>query len=111
MAVSDFGISQLSTDALAISGPTGTGGEAFVYASTTYYGVFSEVNRDLMMDTVGFKDERQTVLVFPRASLTAGITVNDYLFRPFDSTTYQAVKGNPDLQWHEVTLRRPFDTT
>lgn len=110
MPVSDFGITQLATDALAISGAAGTGGEAFTYASTTYYGVFSEVNRDLLMDTVGFKDERITTLVFPRASLTAGITVNDRIYRPFDSTTYQAVKSVPDLQWHEVTLRRQFDT-
>ena len=110
MAISDFGITQLATDALAISGPSGTGGEEFVYASTTYHGVFTEVNRDLFMDTVGFKDERQTVLVFPRASLTAGPTVNAYVYRPFDATTYQVVKSVPDLQWNEVTLRRPFDT-
>jgi len=110
MATSDFGTAQLATDALAISGPSGTGGEAFVYASVTYYGVFAEVNRDLFMDTTGFKDERICMLDFPRASLTAGLTVNDYLYRPFDSTTYQVVKSVPDQQWHGVTLRRPFDT-
>ena len=109
MAISDFGVTQLGADALAISGPTGTGGEAFRYGSATYYGVFAELNRDLFMDTVGFKDERQVVLVFPRASLTAGITVNDFLYRPFDATTYQVTKSNPDHQWHECTLRRPFD--
>lgn len=111
MATSDFGVGQLATDALAISGPSGTGGEAFIYSAATYYGVFSEVNRDLLMDTVGFKDERQVMLVFPRASLTAGITVNDYLYRDFDSTTYQVTKSVPDQQWHEVTLRKPFDVT
>lgn len=111
MAVSDFGTTQLATDALAISGPAGTGGEAFTYASATYYGVFAEVNRDLLMDVVGYKDERQTTLVFPRASLTTGITVNDLIYRPFDATTYQVTKSVPDLQWHECTLRRPFDTT
>jgi hypothetical protein len=110
MAISDFGTTQLATDALAISGPAGTGGEAFVASSVTYYGVFSEVNRDLMMDVVGFKDERQMLLVFPRASLTAGLTVNSYLYRPFDATTYQVVKSVPDQQWHEVTLRKPFET-
>jgi hypothetical protein len=108
MAVSDFGTSQLAADALAISGPTGTGGEAFTYSSATYYGVFAELNRDLFMDTVGFKDEREVMLVFPRASLTAGITVNDRIFRSFDSTTYQITKANTDQQWHECTLRREF---
>lgn len=108
--MADFDTDQLATDALAISGPTGTGGEAFVYAAATYYGVFAEVDRSLLMDAVGFKDERTLVLVFPRASLTAGLTLNDYLYRAFDATTYQIVKSNPDLAWHEVTLRRPFDT-
>ena len=111
MATSDFGTTQLATDALAISGASGTGGEAFTYASVTYYGVFSEVNRDLFMDTTGFRDERQVMLVFPRASLTAGITVNDRVFRDFDSTTYQVTKSVPDQQWHECTLRREFATT
>lgn len=110
MATSDFGTAQLSADALAISGPSGTGGESFVYAGATYYGVFAEVNRDLFMDTVGFKDERQMTMVFPRASLTAGITVNERIFRSFDSTTYQVTKSNPDLAWHEVTLRKEFAT-
>jgi hypothetical protein len=110
MAVSDFGTSQLATDALAISGPSGTGGEAFVYAGATYYGVFAELNRDLFMDAVGFKDERQISLVFPRASLTAGITVNDFVHRSFDATTYQVTKLNTDQQWHDCTLRRHFET-
>ena len=110
MATSDFSTSQLATDALAISGPSGTGGEAFTYAGSTYYGVFAELNRDLFMDAVGFKDERQIMLVFPRASLTAGITVNEFVHRSFDSTTYQVTKSNPDQQWHECTLRRHFDT-
>lgn len=110
MAVSDFGTAQLATDALAISGPTGTGGEAFTYGSTTYYGVFAELQRDLFMDPVGFKDEREMILVFPRASLTAGITVNDRIVRAFDATTYQVVKANTDQQWHECTLRREFQT-
>lgn len=110
MAVSDFGITQLAADALAISGPTGTGGEAFTYSGATYYGVFNETDRSYIMDETGFKDERLLTLVFPRTSLTSGITVNDFLFRSFDSTTYQAVKVNADQQWHECTLRRPFDT-
>jgi len=111
MAVSDFGTTQLATDALAISGSDGTGGEAFGYSGVTYYGVFAELNRDLFMDAVGFKDERQMVLLFPRASLTAGITVNDRIYRAFDSTTYQVVKANTDQQWHEATLRKEFEVT
>ena len=110
MAVSDFGTTQLATDALAISGPSGTGGEAFGYSGVTYYGIFAELNRDLFMDAVGFKDERQMMLLFPRASLTAGITVNERIYRAFDSTTYQVVKANTDQQWHECTLRREFET-
>lgn len=110
MAVSDFGTTQLATDALAISGSDGTGGEAFIYSGVTYYGVFAELNRDLFMDTVGFKDERQVMMVFPRASLTVGITVNERIYRVFDATTYQVVKANTDQQWHDCTLRREFQT-
>lgn len=108
MAVSDFGTTQLATDALAISGPAGTGGEAFTYASATYYGVFNELDRSVIMDDVGFRDERMISLVFPRASLTAGIPANGFLYRPFDATTYQVIRPNTDLAWHDYVLRRPL---
>jgi hypothetical protein len=108
--MADFDVDRLATDALAISGPSGTGGEPFTYSSATYYGVFAELDRSLVMDTTSFKDERVMTMVFPRASLTAGIAVNAFIYRPFDSTTYQVTKSNPDLAWHEVTLRKPFDT-
>ncbi len=111
MAVSDFGTTQLATDALAIAGPSGTGGEAFSYSGTTYYGVFNETDRSVIMDEVGFKDERMMTLVFPRASLTANIPINGYIFREFDSITYQVVKQNTDQQWHDLLLRKPFETS
>lgn len=110
--MSDFDPTQLATDALAISGPAGTGGEAFTYGATTYYGVFAELDRSLLMDEVGFKDERVMVMEMPRASLTAGITANDFIFRAFDSTTYQVIgTGGTDLAWHRYTVRRPFATS
>lgn len=107
----DFDETQLAQDALAISGPSGTGGEAFLYGAATYYGVFNEVSIDLSMDATGFKDERFMQLDIPRASLTAGITSNDVLFRSFDSTTYQVIgSGSSDLAWHSYTLRKQFQT-
>lgn len=108
MAISDFGTDRLATDAQAISGPSGTGGEAFTYSGATYYGVFAELVRDFVMDTTGFNDDRHMVLCMPRASLTAGITMNDLIFRSFDSTTYQIVRGTSDQAWHEYTIRRPI---
>lgn len=104
----DFDTSQLDVDALAISGPTGTGGESFVYSGTTYYGVFNEVDRSILMDTTGFKDEQSLTLLFPRASLTANLPANAFVYRPFDSTTYQVIVPRGDLAWNEVVLRKPF---
>jgi hypothetical protein len=108
MALKDFDVAQLATDALAIGGPDGTASEAFVYASTTYYGVFNQTDRDVLMENSGFTDERQITVCIPRTSITAGIPANSYIFRVFDSTTWQIVKPNTDEQWHEYTLRRPL---
>lgn len=108
MALKDFDTTQLGIDALAIGGPDGTASEAFSYSGVTYYGVFNQTERDVIMETTGFADERQITLCIPRASITAGIPVNSYIYRPFDSTTWQIVKPNTDEQWHDYTLRRPL---
>lgn len=108
MANKDFDLTQLASDALAIGGPDGLASEAFIYASTTYYGVFNQTDRDVIMETTGFADERQITLCIPRTSITAGIAANSYIYRVFDSTTWQIVKPNTDEQWHEYTLRRPL---
>ncbi len=108
MALKDFDVTQLATDALAIGGPDGTASEPFTLAGATYCGVFSETALGFAMDATGFKDEREIVLEMPRASLTAGITFNSYIRRVFDSTTWQVVSGKTDEQWHHYALRRPF---
>jgi hypothetical protein len=108
MALKDFDVTQLATDAQAIAGVDGTASEPFLLASVTYYGVFASTDLGLPMDTVGFKDEREIRLSIPRASLTAGITFNAFLRRVFDSTTWQVVRGQSDEGWHDYTLRRQF---
>lgn len=107
----DFDTDQLSTDALGISGPSGSGGEPFVFAGATYYGVFGQDSQVLSMDATGFKQENTIVLDYPRASLTVGITANLFVYRPFDATTYQVQTTDVDLQWHRATLRKQFETT
>lgn len=108
MALKDFDVAQLATDALAIGGPDGTASEAFVYSGVTYYGVFNQTDRNVVMEAVGFVDERQITLCIPRVSLTAGIPANAFLYRVFDATTYQVLKPDTDEQWHEYLLRRPL---
>ncbi len=108
MALKDFDTTQLGIDALAIGGPDGTASEAFTFSGTTYYGVFNQTDRDVMMENAGFVDERQITLCIPRVSITAGIAANSYIYRIFDSTTWQIVKPDTDEQWHEYTLRRPL---
>ena len=108
MALKDFDTTQLANDALAIGGPDGQASEAFTYSGATYYGVFNETDRDVMMEAAGFADERQITLCIPRVSITAGIPANAFLYRIFDSTTWQVVKPNTDEQWHEYVLRRQF---
>ena len=108
MAVKDFDVTQLATDAQAIAGVDGTASEPFLIGSTTYYGVFASTDLGLPMDTVGFKDERELRLSMPRAALTAGITFNSFIRRTFDSTTWQVVHGSTDEGWHDYTLRRQF---
>jgi hypothetical protein len=105
---SDFDLETIAADVNAICGTTGTAGEAFTFNSVTYYGLFSELNRDLFMDVVGFKDERLISLFFPRTALTPGLTVNGFIFRDFDSTTYQVVKQNSGIVGHDCRLRKPF---
>ena len=108
MAVKDFDVTQLATDAQAIAGSAGTASEPFLIGSVTYYGVFASTGLELTMDNVGFKDEREIQLSIPRASLTVGITFNSFIRRIFDSTTWQVVRGQTDEGWHDYTLRRQF---
>ena len=108
MALKDFDVTQLASDAQAIGGADGTASESFTLAGVTYWGVFAETGFQLPMDSVGFKAETTINLCIPRASLTAGITFNAFLRRTFDSTTWQVIDGRSDEQWHDYTLRKQF---
>lgn len=110
MATRDFDTTQLATDAQAIAGSDGTASESFLLSGVTYYGVFAETGLGFAMDNVGFKDEREIRLSMPRSSLTVGITFNSFIYRAFDSTTWQVLRGTTDEAWHDYTLRRQFST-
>lgn len=109
MAQNDFDQTQLAADALAIGGQNGLASEPFTYAGVTYYGVFNQINSSAVMEVTGFVNEAFITVCIPRASLTAGIAVNELVYRPFDSTTYRVVNPNTDEQWHEYTLRKPVN--
>jgi len=108
MAVKDFNIERLAIDALAIGGPDGQASEPFLSSSVTYYGVFNQLSRGIIMEASGFVDDRSISLCIPRASMTVGFEPNTFIYRVFDSTTYQIITMNADEQWHDYALRRPL---
>jgi hypothetical protein len=102
--MSDFDSTLLGTDIEAICG-TSMAGESFVVSAVTYSGVFNQTDQVYSFEEVGNRTDASMTLIVARSAFTP--TINQLLYRPFDSTTYRITDFKPDLQAFEISIRKP----
>lgn len=102
--MSDFDSTLLATDIEAICS-TSMAGESFTVSGVTYFGVFNQTDQVYSFEEVGNRTDVSMTLIVARSAFTP--TINQLLYRSFDSTTYRITDFKPDLQAFEISIRKP----